>query len=117
MMPLAGLLARSLGETHLKGLGSLGEEHVSAGLQVFSQSVESMVRERLRRLKDQLAKLRAVSGNSKFGGQLEGGSVDDFHRGIADRLGEHMCALLCYIPMSIDHSDRNVLYFDFCRLT
>jgi hypothetical protein len=91
MMPLAGLLARSLGKTDLDGLGSLGKDDVSAGLQVFSQSVASMVRERLRKLKDQLEKLRAVdqaSGNSKFGGQLEGGTVNDFHDGLADRLGE-----------------------------
>jgi hypothetical protein len=93
MIPLAGLLARSLRKSDLAGLEGLTDEEVLTGLQAFNESVRRVVGERLRKLKGQLANLRAVdqaSGNSKFGGQLEGGTVDDFHHGLADRLGEQV---------------------------
>ena len=91
MMPLAGLLARSLRKSDLVGLEGLTDDEVRTGLQAFNESVRRVVGERLRKLKGQLANLRAVDhGNSKFGGQLEGGTVDDFHHGIADRLGEFL---------------------------
>jgi hypothetical protein len=51
--------------------------------------VAGMVESRLQKLKDQKEKLRDLpSDETKFGGKLEGGDVEDFHRGIADRLGE-----------------------------
>ena len=91
MIPLAGLLARSLRKSDLAGLEGLTDEEVLTGLQAFNESVRRVVGERLRKLKGQLANLRAVDhGNSKFGGQLEGGTVDDFHHVLADRLGEFL---------------------------
>ena len=88
MIPLAALLARAFRKTDLDGLENLQPAEVTAGFEVFSHAVAGMVENRLRKLKDQKEKLRDLpSDDTKFGGKLEGGDVEDFHRGIADRLG------------------------------
>ena len=89
MVPLAGLMARALGKRDLDGLENLQPGEMSSGLLAFSEGVKTTIEERLQKLKDQRAKLRDIpGGESKFGGLLEGGSVDDFHHGLSDRLGE-----------------------------
>jgi hypothetical protein len=88
MIPLAGLLARAFAKTDLDGLEKLQPGEVNVGFEVFSHAVAGMVESRLRKLKDQKERLRDLpSDETKFGGKLEGGDVEDFHRGIADRLG------------------------------
>jgi len=88
MLPMAGLLAHCLGQRDLDGLQHLGKGEIQAGLQLFYQGVEAMAGKGLGKLKEQKEKLQAVNGNSKFGDVLEGGTVEDFHRGLADRLGK-----------------------------
>jgi len=96
MIPLAGLLARAFAKTDLDGLENLQPGEVTAGFEVFSRAVTGMVQTRLRKLKDQKEKLRDLpSDETKFGGKLEGGDVEDFHRGIADRLGAPLLFLAC----------------------
>jgi len=88
MVPLAGLMARALGKKDLDGLETLQPGDMSSGLLAFSEGVRKTMEGRLQKLKHQKAKLRDLpSGESKFGGLLEGGSVDDFHHGLSDRLG------------------------------
>lgn len=88
MIPLAGLLARAFRKRDLDGLENLQPDEVASGFEAFSSAATTMVETRLRKLKDQKQKLRDLpSDDSKFGGQLEGGNVEDFHRGLADRLG------------------------------
>ena len=96
MIPLAGLLARAFAKTDLDGLENLQPGEVTAGFEVFSHAVAGMVENRLLKLKDQKEKLRDLpSDETKFGGKLEGGDVEDFHRGIADRLGAPLLFLAC----------------------
>jgi len=88
MVPLAGLMARAFGKKDLDGLEALQPGDMSSGLLAFSEGVRKTIEGRLQKLKHQKAKLRDLpSGESKFGGLLEGGSVDDFHHGLSDRLG------------------------------
>jgi len=95
MIPLAGLLARAFRKRDLDGLENLQPDEVTAGFEVFTHAVAGMVENRLRKLKDQKEKLRDLpSDETKFGGKLEGGDVEDFHRGIADRLGAPLLFLL-----------------------
>jgi len=90
-MPMANILARSFRNLNLKQLEKISEEEVLAGFQVFSDTVKEMFKLRLTKLRKQKEKLQALpSDDSKFGGYLEGGNVDEFHRGIAERLGESL---------------------------
>ncbi len=89
MMPLASLLARSLGVTSLDGLEHLQDDEVHGGLRVFSDCVTILLQRKLLKLKIQNKKMQDLpSGESKFGGKLEGGTVEDFHHGLTDRLGK-----------------------------
>jgi len=91
MIPFASLLSRCLGTTALDELENFQEGQWIPGLRVFFQGVQALLQQRLRKLKDQNKKLRLVQGDdeTKFGGVLEGGSVDDFHHGLSDRLGKN----------------------------
>ena len=40
-------------------------------------------------------KFHGENETTKFGGVLEGGSVDDFHHGLSDRLGEYRILAWC----------------------
>jgi len=93
MIPFASLLSRSLGKATLEGLENLQQDQLILGLQVFSRGVQVLLEQRLEKLKDQKKKLQFVQGDheTKFGGVLEGGSVDDFHHGLSDRLGAYQC--------------------------
>ena len=91
MIPLAGLLARALRKSDLDGLENLQSDEVALGFEAFSSAATTMVETRLLKLKDQKQKLRDLpSDDSKFDGQLEGGNVDDFYRGLAERLGNKL---------------------------
>jgi len=91
MMPFANLFARSFGEKNLEELKNISKDEVSAGCQLFLNCVKAMFEQRRGKLRNQTSKLQALpEGDSKFGGVLEGGNVDDFHRGIAERLGESL---------------------------
>jgi len=93
MIPFASLLSSTVGKTTLDEIEKLGTGEVDLGLQAFLRRLQVMVKERLEKLKDQLAKLGKVEvsdGGSKFGGVLEGGKVDDFHHGLSNRLGKYL---------------------------
>ena len=90
MIPFASLLAFSLSIKTLDKLEGLQQGYIILGLQAFSQGVQAVLERRLKKLKDQKAKLEVVpDGESKFGGFLEGGNVDDFYHGLSDRLGKY----------------------------
>jgi len=92
MMPMASMLARSFRKMTLKELEAISKDEVSAGFQAFAACVKAMFEQRLEKLMNQTKKLQNLpssnDNDSKFGGVLEGGDVGDFHRGLADRLGE-----------------------------
>ena len=93
MIPFASLLSRSLGTITLDDLKNLQAGELVLGLKLFYEGVQVMLQQRLeklRKLMDQEKELQNLHGNdqTKFGGVLEGGSVDDFHHGLSDRLGE-----------------------------
>jgi hypothetical protein len=90
MIPFASLLSRSLGKATLDELENLQQGQMISRLQVFSQGVKAILEARLEKLKNQRRKFRVLPhGDGKFGGQLDGGDVDDFHRGLSDRLGNY----------------------------
>ena len=102
MIPLAGLLARAFRKRDLDGLENLQPDEVASGFEAFSSAATAMVETRLRKLKDQKQKLRDLpSDDSKFGGQLEGGNVEDFHRGLADRLGNSSFHMMCLLSFEM----------------
>jgi hypothetical protein len=93
MIPFASLLSRSLGKTTLEDLKNLQMGELAQGLKVFYEGVQVMLERRLENLKKLMNKekeLHNLHGNdqTKFCGVLEGGSVDNFHNGLSDRLGE-----------------------------
>jgi hypothetical protein len=97
MIPFASLLSRSLSKTTLGDLENLQTGEIALGLQVFSQGVQVILEQRLNKLKklmNEEKKFQNLHGDnvSKFGGVLEGGSVEDFHHGLSDRLGNRGCS-------------------------
>jgi len=97
MIPFASLLSRSLGTTTLDGLKNLQVGELALGLQVFYEGVQVMLKrrlEKLRKLMNEERKFQNLRGDdqTKFGGVLEGGNVDHFHKGLSDRLGKEFLA-------------------------
>jgi len=97
MIPFSGLLSRSVGKTTLDQIEKLETHEMDRGLQAFFERLQAIVKQRMVKLKSHREKLDKVpDGESKFGGLLEGGDVDDFHRGLADRLGKNI-ELCCMV--------------------
>jgi len=95
MIPMASLLACSFGKMTLEELKDISKDGVSAGFLAFSECVKAMFEQRLMKLKN-LKEKALPSDDSKFGGVLAGGTVDDFHSGLADRLGGLYKHILSY---------------------
>ena len=97
MIPFASLLSRSLGKTTLDDLKDLQWDELARGLKLFNEGVQVMLKQRLeklRKLMNEETKFQNLrrDDQTKFGGVLEGGNVDDFHKGLSDRLGKEFLA-------------------------
>lgn len=98
MIPLAGLLARCLRKEDMEGLEMLNDEEIDYGMGLFYRCATKLVKERLHLMKSVREKMTSLTtSNSKFGTagfKLQGGSVDDFHKGLAERMGVPLIFLL-----------------------
>jgi len=91
MMPLAAILARSLRRTAMDELEQLQEHEIRDGLALFFQAVTQLFHKRLGELRSHRKEEESIkAGNAKYGTsgyKMVGGSVEDFHKGLEERMG------------------------------
>ena len=94
LMPLAALLARSLeltcSKTSMDGLEQLQETEISSSFGLFFQVVTQLFRKRIEKLKCHKQQEVSIKGNPKYGTsgyKMVGGTVEDFHKGLGERMG------------------------------
>ena len=92
MVPLAGLMARCFGAQDIDDVVVLSE--LSKGLDLFRVLVETMINDKLTKLREQYQKMKGMSddpGNLKFGTgrhKIKGGHADHVYGGLQDRVGK-----------------------------
>jgi hypothetical protein len=102
LLPLESLLSRCLDKFFLRDLEHLSDDDIQTALHLFQDGVEILLKkniETLRATKDE----EFLVASKKFGGEMAGGTIQNFHDGLSNRVGTLL--LLQNVAIQVDMSD------------